>query len=291
MNINRLFVAMLLVSASLTAVACGTTDANTTGSALDDPVEPVEPAEPGPGGEQPGGGVEPPAGGGQPGGQPNPVVKPGGGGSAGGSAPGSSGGGSQGAATYANPADYLGALATTQRVDMADLTKACGQNAECTSSLDAFKAYLQTVCATSVGCTNAVANLLYKTRTASQKSSGTYPATFPQAKDVLAVLNQQSAVPVEPVAGSDLQVTVATVVADLRENATDPVTWDDIEKRLTEVGGASGQATADVLKAAMTDAPATMAHAETIQNLLQDGTVVSGDAADAIEEVAATIEG
>ncbi len=303
MRYTRLMVAMLLATATLTAVACSTSSDDMSGSAVTGG-EPVQPEQPGQGGEEPSGGEQPGGSGGeQPGGggaeqpaggggeQPGAGAKPGepinpSGGSTGG---GTTGGGSTGSQGYADPADYLNSLSPTQRVDWAGIEDACDPNSTCPETVANFETYLQTICPQKTGCTDAVANLLYNTRSASMKSSGTFPATFPQAKDVLAALEAMSAAgganSAEPAPVAAMDEIVAEVTTAIAADTDGTVTWEDIRDAFADKGE-SGEAVADALEEAMKNPPAGATHSDTIEALVKGESVSAADAAAALVELA-----
>lgn len=294
MRYTRLFVAMLLATATLTAVACSTSGNDMSGSAVTGgepaPAEPGQGGEEPSGGEQPGGGAEEPAGG-STGSEPGSGAKPGepinpSGGSTGGAQ------GAQGSQGYASPEDYLNSLSPTQRVDWAGIEDACGANAQCTEAVANFETHLQTICPQKAGCTDSVANLLYNTRSASMVSSGTFPATFPQAKDVLAALTAMDAGSSggdEPVAPAGVEEIVAEVTTALAADSDGTVTWEDIVAEFAKAGDTG--AVSDAIAEALKNVPAGASYAETAEALTKGEEVSTTDAATVIAELAMEIEG
>ncbi|MBK6767813.1 MAG: hypothetical protein IPG72_02020 [Ardenticatenales bacterium] len=255
----------LLALAPTLLAACGSDGGNLSGSAVEDPSKPVEPGNP------PVAPVNPPAE--KPGdSKPAPGVAPSGG------------------AGEATLLGYVQSLAPTRRVDLADMKDACRASADCQADVAKFEAHLLTLCPTEADCKSAVGMLLYKERSPQQVAQQIYAASFPQAKDVLPIV-EESLGPsaggddAAPVAGA-FDATIDQLVEDLNAKAGTPVDMVEIGNLIVKIDPETGNAVTQQITQDIADAaPADPAVAETATKLAAGEPVDAAAAAALIDEV------
>ncbi|MEO8085143.1 MAG: hypothetical protein ABI780_15095, partial [Ardenticatenales bacterium] len=277
MRANKWITVLFLAAAPLTLAACGSSsDGNITGSAVDDggAVQPADPAKPG----DPGQPVDPSKPGGNVPSQPGSPNDP---------APVASGG--------TTLESFVASLPPMQRVDLYDMDKACKDSAVCQEQLTTFENYLRNrVCPTESGCTDTVGMILYKTRTASQVRSGSYPPSLPAAKVVVDVLKTaledgSSAVGDEPVAKvADYADTLQTVADQLKAQAGTSVDQKAIQTMIVAADPVKGDEATRALVAAMNEVHSSdVSVTKTVDVLGKGGQVDAVEASAAIEAVVA----
>lgn len=256
----------LLALAPTLLAACGSSDGgDLSGTVIEDPSKPADPAP----------GVEPVV---------PPADKPGGGDPA----PVAPGASSGDAVTLLG---YVSSLAPTRRVDLADMKDACRAAVDCQAEIAQFEAHLKTLCPTEVDCKDAVGMLLYKERSPQQVASQQYSASFPQAKDVVPVVEaaltsaaggDAGAEPVAPAAAD----TLAQVAEDLKAKAGTLVTWAEVGDLVVRIDPETGNAVTEQINAEIAAvAEADPALADTVTKLMAGETVDAADAAAVIEKI------
>lgn len=256
--------------------ACSTGDdmSGTSGN-LDDPADPADPADPGSGNTDPGKGAAPGAGSG------NTAPGPG------------SGGDNRGGAADLESA--LNSHGDTERVALEIIEDDCGTNATCLEQLQTLATYIEEDCG-GAGCAPSSSNFLSNLTPAQRQ--GVMPATFPQVKDIKALVDDALGYE-EPADGGDdapagddpaapadpaTNDAVNSLVDDLRALAntggdSSELNWDEIMAMLGGVDANTARAIRDTLEEQFRSA----ANDTTANSLLEGDKVDAGDAADTIE--------
>jgi hypothetical protein len=199
---------------------------------------------------------------------------------------------------FDSPLAYVQSLPPTQRLDWQDVQEACGASPECLNELAKFETYLRQICPDGPTCTDLVAKLLYEQRTSAERQAGIYPATYPQAKDVLdaVIASQQAEAPVVPPApgaaegATSTSEIVALVVDKLSQPSAPPsVAWTDVVAIIGQVAPQPPSLASDtaaqlelVMKAAQSADP----FYDVYQKLMSNDVVPTADAIPALTSAA-----
>lgn len=285
MRISKGLLFLMLALAAIGVAACSTQGDDLSGAAVGDtgvenPVPPVEPTPPPPA-------VAPQPGAAIPGGQTDPMNPPPGG--AGAVVPPASG---FPTGPFNDLETFLAQLPPKQKLEWQDLIVACGPNPACLDELKKFEAYLTDLCPQQPGCADAVARMIYLSRSKAQRERGTYTSNYPEAQVVVASLmkaNESDAGVIPEPPAEDTGTALGAIVLLLRER---PGTVDlpDIMGLIEENDPVSGVIVSDKLQTVVDGATAeTFTSFATINALRGGEKVVTTEAAAALEEMTSAV--